>query len=229
MNTGTHTRKSDVDLKNDVLCELNYEPGVFTSDIGVLVKDAVVTLNGFTTTYWEKHNAVCAAKRVAGISAIADDIQVKLDGSTNFTDSDIAANAAQQMRLAPMVPDNTVKITVREGWLTLEGEVHNWFQKNAAENAVHFLQGVRGIYNAITIQPSEISNDIEADIRLSLQRNAILDADEVIVDVVGSKVTLRGKVRTHTEKDEAQRVAWTCPGVTSVTNDLSVNWAWLTD
>ncbi len=216
--------KSDVDLKNDILSELKYEPDVAISDIGVLVKDGTVTLNGFTSSYWEKWSAVHAAKRVAGVNAIADDIQVKLPGSLNRTDGDIAADCGKQIEWSPSVPMDSVKVTVREGWLTLEGEVEWWFQKNAAENAVHYLPGVKGVSNHILIKPRLSTSAVEEDIRCAFQRNAMLDSDEVHVETSGSTVILTGMVRTYAEKEEAERASWAAPGVISVDNKLSVNW-----
>ena len=220
---------SDADIKNSVLSELKYEPSVKTSDIGVLVKDGTVTLNGYATSYWEKLNAVRAAKRVVGVNGIADDIQIKLPGSAARNDGDIASAATQQIRWSASVPHDSVTLTVRDGWISLEGNVEWWFEKNAAENAVHYLTGVKGVSNGISIKPKLSGASIEADIQSAFRRNAMLDADEVIVTTSGSDVTLRGKVRNHAEKYEAERAAWAAPGVKSVDNELSVNWAWLGD
>jgi osmotically-inducible protein OsmY len=222
-----NVNKTDIELKNDVLSELKYEPSVKTSDIGVLVKDGAVTLNGFATSYWEKANAVSATKRVAGVAAIADDIKINLPGTQSRTDGDIAEACAQQIQWAPSIPTNSVKIVVRGGWVTLDGDVEWWFQKNAAENAVHFLTGVKGVSNMITIKPKLSPADIESDIRCAFKRHAMLDAEEIIVETSGDKVTLRGKVRTYAEKEQAERTAWTAPGVQTVVNDLTVNWSWL--
>jgi len=229
MNSTKTQKVNDADLKNDILSELKYEPGVKTNDIGVLVKDGTVTLNGYTTSYWEKANAVRAAKRVVGVNAIADDIQIKLPGSLSRNDTDIATTALQQIEWSPAVPANAVKITVRDGWITLEGEVEWWYQRNAAENAVHFLMGVKGVSNSITIKPKLSAADIETDIHAAFKRSSMLDADEVTVTTSGNTVTLRGKVRTFAERDEADRVAWAAPGVMLVVNELTVRWSLLTD
>ena len=200
-----------------------------TSDIGVLVKDGTVTLNGFTSSYWEKANAVRAAKRVVGVNAIADDIQVKLPGSFNRTDGDIASAAAQQIKWSPTIPVDKVKVTVRDGWLTLEGEVEWWFEKNAAENAVHYLMGVKGVSNSISIKPKLSAIAIESDIHAAFKRSAMLDANEVAVSTSGNTVTLRGEVRTFAERDEVDRIAWAAPGVMLVVNELTVKWSFLAD
>ena len=218
---------TDVDLKNDILSELKYEPSVHSNEIGVIVKDGTVTLNGFTSTYWEKYSAVRAAKRVVGVNAIADDIEVRLPGSLHRTDGDIAHEAGQQLTWAPSVPNDAVKVTVRNGWLNLEGDVEWWYQKNAAENAVHYLLGVKGVTNDINIKPKLSAMSIEDDIQAAFKRSAYLDGDEVTVTTAGSSVTLRGKVRTFAEKEEADRVAWAAAGVMSVLNELTVTRYWM--
>ena len=229
MKSTKNMKVNDVDLKNDILSELKYEPGVKTSDIGILVNNGTVTLNGYTSSYWEKANAVRAAKRVVGVNAIADDIKVKLPGSLNQTDGDIAAAAAQQIQWLPTVPNDAVKVTVRDGWITLEGEVEWWYQRNAAENSVHYLMGVKGVSNLISIKPKLSSIEIESDIHAAFKRSALLDADEVTVTTAGNTVTLRGKVRTFAERDEADRAAWAAPGVMLVINELTVRWSLLSD
>ena len=220
----TIAKKSDTQLKTDVLAELKYEPSVNVTDIGVLVKDGAVTLNGYATSYGEKWDAVRVAKRVAGVKAIADDIEVKLPGSERRTDGDIAAAAAQQINWSTTIPTGTVEVTVREGWITLEGEVEWWYQRNAAENVVLHLAGVKGVSNLITIKPKLAPADVETAIKSAFERNALLDANKIQVETSGSKVTLRGKVRSYAEKDEAERAAWAAQGVTWVDNHLKVDW-----
>ena len=141
--------KSDAEIKTDVLAELKYEPSVKVTDIGVLVKDGTVTLNGYATNYAEKWEAVRAAKRVAGVTAIADDIKVKLWDSFDRTDGDIATTAANQIKWITSIPTGKVQLTVSDGWITLEGELEWWFEKNEAERAVQSLAGVKGVTNEI--------------------------------------------------------------------------------
>lgn len=219
--------KNDVDLKNDILSELRFEPNVKTNDIGVLVDHGTVTLNGFVTSYSEKWDAVRAAKRVAGVSALADDIKVKLLDGYCRTDGDIASAAANQIRWSSTVPADVVQTTVRDGWITLEGEVEWWYQKSDAEKAVEDVMGVKGVSNQISIKPKLSSDKIETDIKSAFERSAMLDAGKITVETSGNKVTLVGKVRNFAEKEEAERVAWAAPGVYSVDNELSVHWAWL--
>jgi len=224
MNTKTHCEKSDANLKSDVLSELNYEPSVRTTDIGVLVKDGTVTLNGYATSFGEKWDAVRATQRVAGVVAIADDIEVKLPYSNCRTDGDIAMAAAHHIEWSPSVPAGTVRVTVRDGWITLEGEVEWRYQKNAAANAVQYSVGVKGVSNLIFIKPTLTPKDVETAITSAFERSAQLDAKEIHVEISGNKVNLRGKVRNFAEMEEAERAAWAAPGVLAVDNGLTVKW-----
>lgn len=216
--------KTDTELKTDVLSELTYEPGVKDTDIGVLVQDGTVTLNGYATSYIEKGEAVRAAKRVAGVKAIADDIEVKLPGSQHRTDGDIAAAAASQIDWSTTIPVGTVAITVREGWVTLEGEVESWHQKKAAGNIVQQLLGVKRVSNLITVKPQLTATIVETAIQAAFKRNALLDANKIHVETSANKVILRGDVRNFAELEEAERVAWAAPGVFLVDNQLTVKW-----
>jgi osmotically-inducible protein OsmY len=216
--------KTDTELKTDVLSELKYEPSVKVTDIGVLVKDGTVTLNGYATSYVEKREAVQAAKRVAGVKAIADDIEVNLPGSLHRTDGDIAAAAASQIDWSTTIPVETVEITVREGWVTLAGEVEWWQQKNAAENVVQNLLGVKGVSNLILIKPKLTKAEVEQAIQSAFKRSALLDANKIQVETSGNEVILRGNVQNFAELEEAERIAWAAPGVLSVDNQITVKW-----
>lgn len=221
--------KTDAELKTDVLSELKYEPSVKITDIGVLVKDGTVTLNGYATSYVEKGEAVRAVKRIAGVKAIADDIEVNLPGSLHRTDGDIAAAAASQIDWSTTIPLGTIDITVREGWITLEGEVEWWQQKIAAGNVVHYLSGVKGVSNLISLKPKLTTTEVEKAIESAFKRNALLDANKVHVETSGNEVILRGNVRNFTELEEAERVAWAAPGVFSVDNQITVKWVGLAE
>ena len=221
----SNAEKTDTQLQADVLAELKYEPSVKVTDIGVLVKDGVVTLNGYATTFSEKWGAVRSAKRVAGVKAIADDIEVKLSNSLGRTDGEIAAAAANQIEWSWTVPTKSVQVTVREGWITLEGQVEWWYQKDAAESAVRHLSGVKGVSNSISIKPKVTSTDVETAIKAAFERNALVDAKRIHAETSGSKVVLRGKVPNYAEREEAERVAWAAPGVFSVDNQLTVQWS----
>ena len=220
----TTAQKGDTEIKNDVLAELKYEPCVSIADIGVLVKDGAVTLNGFATSYSEKWNAVTATKRVAGVRAIADDIVVNLPHSQLRTDGDIAVAAANQIGWFTSIPPGVAKITVRDGWITLEGELEFGYQKSDAQENVQFLAGVKGVTNLITIKSNLAATPVKAAIESAFERSALLDAEKIEVKMSGSKVTLSGKVRNYTERDEAERVAWAASGVWSVDNKIEVKW-----
>jgi len=208
-----------------VLAELKYEPSVKVTDIGVLVNKGTVTLNGFVATYSEKWNAVRAARRVLGVNAIADDIEVRLPGSLSRADGDIAAEVASQIKWSTMIPPGTVKVTVRDGWITLDGELEWAYQKTAAEDAARHLAGVKGVGNMITIKPRVSATDIETSIERAFARNGQLDDDAIDVDVSGAQVTLTGRARNNSERDEAERIAWAAPGVSFVENKIKLDWS----
>lgn len=215
--------KTDTELQNDVLFELKYEPSVKVSDIGVVVQNGTVTLNGYATSYHEKREALQAAKRVAGVKAIADDIEIQLPTSHHRTDSDIAAAVISQINWSTSIPEGAILATVRNGWVTLEGEVEWWYQKNAAGNLVNQLVGVKGVSNSISILPKVTKAIVEADIKSAFKRSAMLDAKHIHIEIAGDKIILGGKVRNYHEIDEAERVAWSEPGVTAVDNHLTVS------
>jgi osmotically-inducible protein OsmY len=220
----TITKKTDATLKIDVLAELKYDPSVKVTDIGVLVKDGTVTLNGYATSYGEKWEAVRAVKRVTGVKAIADDIEVKLPSSLQHNDGDIATAAAHQIDMSTSIPEGIVQATVRDGWITLEGNVEWWYQKNAAGQIVQHLAGVKGVSNFIEIAPKLNAAELETNIQSAFKRSAVLDAKHIRVETAGNKVILRGDVRNYQEREEAERVAWAAPGVLTVANHLEVKW-----
>ncbi len=212
--------KSDVDLKKDVLAELEFEPSVKVEDIGVSVKDGIVTLNGSVSSYTEKLAAARAAKRLAGVRGLAEDIVVKLPESSRRTDSDIAAAAVDAIKWITTVPEDAVKITVRDGWLSLEGAVEGEHQKRAAEEAVRTLAGVKGVTNLIVIKPKVTPVDVKGAIKAAFERHALLDAQQIQAETNGGKVVLRGNVSSFIEREEAERAAWAAPGVTHVENRI---------
>ncbi|HEY0682266.1 MAG TPA: BON domain-containing protein [Steroidobacter sp.] len=214
--------KTDEQLERDVEAELNWDPSINDSGIIVSAKDGVVTLGGHVPFYADKVFAEKAAKNVAGVRGVANDIEVKPSMAHQRPDSAIAESAVSALKASVAVPANDIKVVVRDAWITLEGNVSFKYQKSAAESAVRTLWGVKGVTNSITITPSVSATDIRSKIHRAYQRHAAVDANKVNIDVSGSTVTLSGEVHSWHEKDDAENAAWAAPGVKVVHNHLSV-------
>lgn len=215
--------RTDSDLRSDVISELNWDPSIRNEDIAIAVKESVVTLAGTVDTYAQRYAAERAVERVNGVRAIVNDLTVKLPGALERSDADIAHAAVNALRWHIEVPDERIQVKVTNGWITLEGEVDLYFQKEAAERAVRFLMGVKGVANLITLRATPTPADIKQRIRAGINRHAELDAEQITVETSGSRVTLRGTVRSVVERRDAERAAWNAPGVQRVDNDIMVS------
>ena len=216
--------KDDVTLRRDVLAELEYDPSIDARKIGVAVEDGIVTLTGEVSTFAEKWNAERAVERVEGVRGIVNKIEVRIVG--DYSDADIAREAADALRWNLMVPPGKVIPKVENGYITLTGEVNYDFQRRAAEKAVRYIPGVKGVINLITIKPKveaeEIKKTIKQQIDEALKRMATVDAENIQVEVQGSEIILRGTVRSWAERHEAEKAAWSAPGPYSVENLITV-------
>jgi osmotically-inducible protein OsmY len=212
----------DRELQQNVLAALEWEAGLDAARIGVSVNDGVVTLQGTVTTLREKWLAERAARHVRFVRAVANDIDVVVGDVAHRTDPDIAEAAANALEWDSAVPDGTVKVTVRHGWITLTGTVNWQYQKATAERVVGRLNGVKGVANSIIVRPAASVGDVRANIERAFQRSAEIDARQVQIDTQGGTVTLTGTVQSLSERDEAERAAWAAPGVTHVHDQLVV-------
>jgi osmotically-inducible protein OsmY len=213
--------KTDLELKRDVEAELAWEPSIHAAAIGVAVTDGVVTLTGEVKTYAEKYKAERAVERVAGVRGVVNEIKVDLPHER--TDTELATDAAEALRRHTLVPDDRIKVIVVSGWITLKGEVAYEFERRAAEQAVRFLPGVRGVSNLITVVPTVKPKDVKKQIEETFQRQAMLEASNISVEVHGDEVILRGAVHSWVERKEAEKAAWSAPGVRSVKNHIVVS------
>jgi osmotically-inducible protein OsmY len=216
--------KTDHQLQLDVLAELSWEPAVDAEDIGVEVKDGIVTLAGHVNSYAEKIDAERATMRVSGVKALAVEMDVKLAGSSARNDVDIARSVDNVLQWTTYLPEKSVKIKVESGWVTLSGEVTWEFQRQAVISAVRYLMGVKGVNDQLVIKPKISAPVVKADIEAALKRRAQKDAHEISVSVNGTGVTLTGKVHSWSERELATNTAWASPGVKTVVDNITLSY-----
>ncbi|AEV98622.1 ornithine aminotransferase [Niastella koreensis] len=215
--------KTDREILNDVQDELKWDPYLSTSEIGVSVKNGIVTLTGVVDSYWKKLAAENTVKKVSGVTAVVQKIEVNLSESGKRKDTEIAEAIQNAFKWSVLIPKDKIKVKVENGWVTLEGDVEWEFQKNSARKAVEKLEGVMGVSNNIRVAPKASPADIKQKIKSAFLRSATFDSDRIQIDVDGSTVTLRGKVRSWAEMKEAEREAWLAPGVMKVKNEIEID------
>ena len=214
--------RSDQELQTNVTDELSYNPSIDAAHVGVSAKDLVVTLSGNVGSLPERHAANRAAKRVSGVRTVSDDLVVRDPGTIGMSDGDIGEAANQMLKWAVDVPADTIKVSVRDHVVTLSGTVAWQFQREAAARAVMYLRGVTALTNSIFLTATVPTEGLKAEIQAAMLRNAQLDSRAIAVDVAGGEVTLSGTVQSWAERRQAEYVAWSASGVTSVKNGLAI-------
>jgi osmotically-inducible protein OsmY len=215
--------KSDHEIELDVKDELQWDPNLDATDIAVSVKKGVVTLAGFVKNYADKYEAESAAKRVAGVLGVANDIEVRMPSVDERPDPEIARDAVAAIKSQLPISSENIKVIVKDGWVTLEGQVEWQYQRSTAENSVRRIKGIKGVSNLIQLKPHAQPAEIKRKIQEAFRRNAEVDANRITVEARGGEVILKGTVRSWTEREEAERTAWAAPGVTKVEDRIVVS------
>ena len=215
--------KNNSQLQQDVMNELKSEPVLNTSEIGVTAKDGIISLFGHVDSYHKSLTAEQAAKRVAGVHAVALEIEVILPVNVLINDDEIAHAAVTTLHWDTSIPDDKIQLVVKNGIITLEGELEWQYQKNAAAYVIRNIKGVKKVNNNITIKTLILPAAVEGKIKEAFERNALLDAARITVKVEGSKLFLEGEVRSWAERDQANDAAWAIPGIVSVIDHLTIS------
>lgn len=213
--------KSDSDIKKDVEYELRWDADIEASDIGVAVKDKVVTLTGFVRSFSQKLSAERDAKRIAGVLGVANDIEIRLVG-TDRPDPEIARDAVAALKMQLPYAAESIKVVAKNGHINLEGDIEWNYQKRRAEEAVRRVRGVKSVNNLILIHPKASPVEVKNKIEEALKRSAELDASRITVEASDGEITLKGSVRAWVEREEAERAAWLAPGVASIHNLITI-------
>jgi osmotically-inducible protein OsmY len=218
--------KTNEELQKDVQNAIKWEPLLNAAEIGVTTKDGVVSLTGVVDSYSKKLEAENAAKSVAGVKAVVEKIEVKFTSTWNKSDLDIANEVVTALKSNWVVPKDQVKVKVEAGWVTFDGDVPWNYQREAAKRVVNYLSGVKGVINNIKIK-SEVRDEIEKEkVESALKLNWALNSQNIKVKVSGTKIILTGSVSSWYQKEEAERIAWSTPGVWSVDNDLFIEYGY---
>ena len=216
--------RADSEIKRDVEEELRWDPDIDATDIAVTAKNGVVTLAGFAKSYHDKYEAEVAAKRVLGVVGVANDIVVRLPSVDERSDPDVAREAVAAIKNQLPFSWESIKVVVRDGFVTLDGTVEWHYQRDTAERAIRRLKGVKGVSNLIKVKPKVTPSDIKRKIEEAFKRSAEVDAKRIVVEPAnGSGIVLQGTVRSWAERQEAERVAWSAPGVIKVENRITVS------
>ena len=213
---------NDTKLRQDIMDELDFTPGIDANDVGVAVENGIVTITGHVANYPQKSTVERVVSRIKGVKGIAEELKVRFAGTNGNADDEIARRAVESMKWNVVVPDENVQVKVQRGWVTLTGTVDWNFEKNSAEHAVRGLHGVLGVSNMIQIRARATPDNVKKRIEDSLKRNAELEASGIRVNVIGSKVTLEGKVKAWSERRLVEDAAWATPGVSSVVDHLGI-------
>jgi osmotically-inducible protein OsmY len=214
--------KSDAEIKKDVEDELRWDPDIDPTDIAVNVKSGVVTLSGFVHSYLQKFEAERDVKRVAGVVGVANDLEVRTLASEQRPDPEIARDAVEAIKRQLPLSYQNIKVVLRDGWVTLEGEAEWNYQKERAEEAVRSVKSVKGVINTIQVKPKATPTEIKRKIEEALKRSAELDANSIQVEASDGEVILKGTVHSWFEREEAERAAWQAPGVKKVEDRIAV-------